>query len=66
MTPALAAEVALDHIPELLGEIERLAGADHLGCGAVVGQENERPLRGFVASPGASSRGALPWRAVLR
>src|SRR5438876_4225631 len=47
------------HNPRTRGRDRAAAGADHLGCDAVVGQENEGPLRGFVASRGASSLGGL-------
>ena len=55
--PPLAAEVESDRIPELFGDIEQAAEAAHLAYGAVLGQENERPLRGFVTSRGARPEG---------
>jgi len=58
--PPLGAEVESDRIPELFGDIGQATEAAHLAYWAVLGEKNERPLRGFVAS-----RGALLWRAAL-
>src|SRR2546422_8723947 len=53
----IPAEIEGGPHPRTPGRDRAAAGADHLGCGAVVGQENERPLVDSSRPEGPVPRG---------
>ncbi len=56
----------MDRIPELLGEIEWLREPTTSAAAQSSVRRTSVRFVDFVASRGASSRGALPWRTALR